>query len=111
MPNFMTGRPRRIDSDVALLATMHRKIVSGADCWLWGGSLRSGYGVQAVRRWPKSAARVLYELMIAPIPAGLCIDHLCRVPACVNPWHIEPVTGRENTMRGANFSAVNACTS
>jgi hypothetical protein len=28
------------------------------------------------------------------------LDHLCRVPPCVNPEHLEPVTPAVNTQRG-----------
>lgn len=34
------------------------------------------------------------------IPEGKIIDHLCRNRACVNPDHMEPVTNRENVIRG-----------
>lgn len=42
----------------------------------------------------------MYELLVGPIPPGLQIDHLCRNKICVNPAHLEPVTHRENLMRG-----------
>jgi hypothetical protein len=42
------------------------------------------------------------------VPEGLELDHLCRVRGCVNPKHLEPVTHRENLMRGESWSAVNA---
>jgi len=47
-------------------------------------------------------------LMREPIPHGLALDHLCRVRACVNPWHTEVVTNVENTMRGESPPAKNA---
>jgi hypothetical protein len=31
----------------------------------------------------------------------LVVDHLCRNRACLNPWHLELVTVRVNTRRGA----------
>ena len=50
----------------------------------------------------------MYRLLVGEIPAGLQLDHLCRVRDCVNPTHLEPVTGRENILRGQSFSAINA---
>ena len=72
------------------------------DCWTWHGSTNGvGYG----RFTPKSPTlvyshRYAYETMVGPIPQGLELDHLCRNRACVNPSHLEPVTHRENTVRG-----------
>jgi hypothetical protein len=69
-------------------------------CWMWLGALNSkGYGrTKIAGRWI-AAHRVSYEAFVGPIPAGLQMDHLCRVRACVNPGHLEPVTARENTIR------------
>ena len=72
-------------------------------CWLWtAGRDRMGYGRFGTPHAPhwSLAYRIAYEWLVGPIPEGLVIDHLCRVPACVNPAHLEPVTFRENLMRG-----------
>jgi hypothetical protein len=72
-------------------------------CWLW---LRwrdpNGYGRISQSRWGRSllAHRWYYEQRHGPIAAGLHLDHLCRRPSCVNPDHLEPVTNRENILRG-----------
>lgn len=72
-------------------------------CWLWTAAKDSGgYGSIGLGANGAigSAHRVSYELNVGPIPEGLHIDHLCRNPACVNPAHLEPVTNRENVLRG-----------
>jgi hypothetical protein len=43
---------------------------------------------------------VYYEAQYGPVPSGMELDHLCRVKACVNPDHLEPVTHAENMRRG-----------
>jgi hypothetical protein len=50
----------------------------------------------------------LWEHLVGPVPDGLELDHLCRNPGCVNPDHLEPVTHKENMLRGFNPSATNA---
>lgn len=71
------------------------------ECWIWTASLNTGgYGQIYYAGRPQRAHRLTYELFRAEIPEGLQIDHLCRVRACVNPWHLEPVTNAVNTERG-----------
>lgn len=77
-------------------------------CWLWLGCRSNGYGQIRDRGRARLAHRVMYELLIGKIPDGLHVDHLCRVPLCVNPQHLEPVTQRENILRGVGVSAMEA---
>jgi hypothetical protein len=58
-----------------------------------------GYGTVAWRGKGQTIHRVTYEILVGPIGEGLEIDHLCRVRACCNPQHLEPVTRSENTLR------------
>jgi hypothetical protein len=81
------------------------KITGG--CWLWTARTRTGYGLFHWERKTVAAHRLAYEMLVAPIPEGLEIDHLCRVRRCVNPAHLEPVTCRENTLRGHTVPAAN----
>ncbi len=80
-------------------------------CWIWiGHRFTNGYGAIGFNRPRRSrlAHRVSYELFRGPIPEGLTLDHLCRVPECINPEHLEPVTMRENILRGTSPSATAA---
>lgn len=92
---------------------LERKIAPepNTGCWLWMGKTNAaGYGIVCNRDGfiERKAHRVVYETLCAPIPAGLQIDHLCRMRCCVNPDHMEVVTNRVNTLRGVGPTAVNA---
>lgn len=76
-----------------------------AVCWDWTGALKAnGYGQMLIHRDGRYCKvhvhRFAYELLVGPIPEGLDLDHLCRNRKCVNPAHLEPVTRRENILRG-----------
>ncbi len=74
-------------------------------CWLWiGRKTHNGYGQYGL----KYVHRISYELVHGPIPEGLTIDHLCRVRNCINPSHMEPISMRDNILRGTAPTAVNA---
>lgn len=79
------------------------------DCWLWQRRLTSrGYGQMRGFDGQVSSHRFAYELLVGPVPEGLQLDHLCRNRACCNPAHLEPVTVRENLLRGETINARNA---
>jgi hypothetical protein len=90
------------------LEAQHVKLPDAPGCWLWTGVLANGYG--RIKRGDKRlmAHRVSYELFRGPIPSGLTLDHLCRLRCCVNPWHLESVTMRENMLRGTSPAAQSA---
>jgi hypothetical protein len=74
-------------------------------CWLWTRGLNNhGYG----RFQSGYAHRYAYECLVGPIPDGQELDHLCRVPQCVNPAHLEAVTHRVNSLRSLSIWAYEA---
>lgn len=83
------------------------------ECWEWTSDIiRCGYGRFEIKKNNKfttvMAHRLAYELLISPIPHGLVIDHLCRNRRCVNPFHLEVVTFKENIRRGEGSAGINA---
>lgn len=95
---------RRCSTECRFLALVEME----PGCWTWTGSQDGkGYGqMKLLGLSPVKAHRISYELSVGPIPEGMQLDHLCRNRLCVNPDHLEPVTNRENTMRGMAPSVI-----
>ncbi len=96
---------------------MAKVSVVPSGCWIWTGAKQSGgYGTYA----GKLAHRLVYEVLVGPIPRGLLLDHECHNSSgcsggpscphrlCVNPEHLNPTTLVENVMNGQGFGAVNS---
>jgi hypothetical protein len=92
-----------------LRARFWAKVNKTETCWLWtAGKHSAGYGVINLCVGVNQVAyahRLSYEWAKGPIPDGLEIDHLCRVRNCVNPDHLEAVTGAVNNLRGESAAA------
>jgi hypothetical protein len=82
--------------------------VSINGCWQWIGCIdMGGYGRIMLDKKNRPAHRVSYEMHhLVKVPEDMTLDHLCRNPTCVNPWHLEIVTMRENMLRGNTIAAV-----
>jgi len=107
------NRGHRVGDD---LRFFDKIVETSSGCWMWMGFCwPSGYprfwaddpaGQTTKRDW--RAHRWAYLRFCGPIPDEQQPDHLCRIPGCVNPWHLELVTPRENTLRGDTVSGINA---
>lgn len=107
-PTTSGGAMNAIDRE-RTLARFWAKVNKTETCWLWTASKKpKGYGEFSVDGSLVYAHRFAYEAVVGPIPAGLTLDHLCRVRHCVNPTHLEAVTNRENNLRGESQSAAHA---
>lgn len=97
--NYKKGHGRRR----AVRERLEERVqVASNGCWIWTGAQDpAGYGRIGIGDTTFMAHRISHELYIGPIPAGLHVDHLCRITACVNPDHLEAVTQAENNRRAA----------
>jgi hypothetical protein len=90
------------DPEASIQDRIYPRLALNAEtgCWEWQGARREGYGVVGDVQKVIYVHRFVYEHMVAEIPDGLVIDHLCANRACANPEHLEPVTRGINTRRG-----------
>ena len=78
-------------------------------CIEWVGYLTyKGYGRFRLGKREIPAHRAALILNGTPPPEQLSVDHLCRNRRCVTPEHLEPVTNRENILRGNGATARHA---
>lgn len=97
------------DSDIARFGQFVRE---EGECWRWVGYINTtrradgSYPRFRVKRRVYYAHRISYLIHRGEIPEGMQVDHLCRNKWCVRPEHLEPVTPRENMLRGNTLTAV-----
>jgi len=110
----LTILPRKVKPPPRIPPTFFQRLFDKMDvtpdCWRWKRPNRQlGYGYVFFEGKHVPAHRIVYTFLVGPIADGLEIDHLCRVRACVNPDHLEPVTHAENIRRSPTAApAVNA---
>lgn len=98
-----------------IIEFFNRVRVESNGCWTWIGGLNQNYygrfsSAPGTRVY---AHRWAYELFKGPIGPGMVLDHACHNAVittctiaadcphrrCVNPWHLNQVTRRENCQR------------
>lgn len=98
-------------SDPVRVIRFWEKVMVGPsdECWNWVGAKDcDGYGNFCVAVNEYSKAHIFnYVLHFGPIPAGMQVHHKCVNPSCVNPNHLQLLTGPENNERSNSPSAIN----
>ena len=114
MTNFSINTPIAIATDKFIafdkfdLERFIAKIDFSENCWTWTNKLDNGYGRFWLNNKLELSHRFAWLIWAGQIPAGKQLDHLCRNRSCVNPAHLEPVTIKENVLRGIGITAQNA---
>lgn len=80
--------------------------MTGCRLWLGATSGSNGkYGHLKIAGRYVKAHRASYEAHVGPIPEGMEIDHRCNQTLCIEPAHLRPMTGYENTLRSGGIVA------
>jgi len=100
---------RRVNRGQSCMKKAPRIRIDKNNCWRWLWTVAPcGYAKLSRGGKNYTVSRLVYELLVGKIPHGLCIDHLCRVRDCVNPFHLEAVTNKENVLRGVGLTSINS---
>ena len=96
----MADGPQPDKYDIARFFSKVNVRPSMEDCWLWGGTISGsmGYGSFSVASSRCFAHRFSYEYFHGRIPEGMVVRHRCDNPLCVNPWHLETGTHKDNAL-------------
>jgi len=101
-------RPQHIPTIEDLPLMLQERIrTTNRGCWLWTaaprgsvrrrGRIHTGkYGRVKYEGHNWAAHRLIYHLLIGPIPDGASLLHACDRPECVSPHHLRPGTAQEN---------------
>lgn len=90
---------------------LRTKLVSrgyASACFEWQGATVDGYGVIQTGGKLYYLHKLSWQIHRGEVAPGIELDHLCRNRACWNPEHLEPVSKRENILRGEGITAQNA---
>lgn len=70
--------------------TLQQRIRKTRKCWHWTGGTWDGYGIVKWQRKQWRAHRLVYTILVGPIPEGMHLHHRCLNKVCVRPTHLEP---------------------
>lgn len=75
-------------------------VVDERGCWVWQGERNEkGYGIVVVKLRRTRVHRYVWRCSGRALTSDDTLDHLCRVTACANPAHLEPVPMLVNVER------------
>lgn len=109
LPNYRRPRMERFLANVDQNGPTPSFAPHLGPCWLW--KLKPDNGRYGRFNWSRASVEgvkervrphvAAYRLFVGEVPDGKELDHLCRVPMCCNPLHLEAVTHAENMARSA----------
>lgn len=73
-------------------------------CWLFDGRADQYGRIQQIDSGPQLPAhRIVYEVLVGPIPEDYHLHHECQVKGCVNPAHLTPMSPSEHMAHHAEL--------
>lgn len=109
-PHAAYARPQQI------VGRLFKRTTPGPNgCIIWTGWVdRDNYGCIKNEGRQLRAHRAAYQLLVSPVDDNVQIDHTCHNKdlsclggrdclhrRCINPYHLDAVSNRENSMRSA----------
>jgi hypothetical protein len=81
---------------------IRKRIIIDSDtgCWIWTKAMNSkGYGSVRFMGRVVGAHRLVFELLIGPVPSGMELHHKCENRLCCNPGHLSILSLSEHRRR------------
>jgi len=93
---------------------LNATVIDEDGCWIWQLSVqktRGGYAQANINGKIEIVHRWLWPFVRGPLPKvvngkRVVLDHLCDMPRCVNPLHLDPTTDKHNVQRSSRWRAV-----
>ena len=89
-----------LDLSIGELRQIFSKITrKGQDeCWDWTGNLARGYGQVNIKGRSILVHRLIYRILVGPIPSDRILCHWCNNKRCCNPDHLYLGTYQTNNI-------------